>query len=400
MKLGGRKMKKIVVLLLCAMMVFALVGCGKPSTSESQGAATSSAAASEGTSAGTGESAVTTEQGLSAIAAEAAAAANAYKNDTYFSNHENYKDFGADGVYKVAFVCKFITSSWFAPKSVGMKDKATELGIEFIGIDGNNSEDTFLQGVQNAINQDVDAIILTPVTASMLPACIDLCQEAGVAYITTDDGGYDSDGNRAPHLGLDDFWLSYSAGKAAALAAVERGFDVSKLKVAMMDAPAVESIHGRSLGAYQGMMDNIPGLTDDNFIWLDTIDNLTDNNIAKFSSAYQANTASTEYWIVFCGGNNVWDAAFPIFDENNADYSKIICSGVCGDTTIADAMSASEGKANCMFCAGILPYPSGAALIELCNDLFKNGTPFPDFTGYPEYIVSAANIDQWAIDAA
>ncbi len=390
-------MKKLVVMLMCAMLVFSAVAC--TAAPEAAAPAATEAAATEAATASEPAAAEEATAATSKYAEEAKVAASAYSNDTYADNHENYKDFAADGTFKVAFVCKFLTSSWFAPKSKGMEDKAKELGIEFIGIDANNSEDTFLQGVQNAINQDVDAIILTPVTAAMLPSCIDLCKEAGVAYITTDDGGYDSEGNRVPHLGLDDFGLCYSAGKAAALAAVERGFDVTKLKIAMLDAPSVESIHGRSLGAYQGLMDNIPGLTDDNFIWLDTVDNLTDNNIAKFSSAYQANAASTEYWMVFCGGNNVWDAAFPIFDENGADYSKIICAGVVGDTTVAAAMSASEEKANSIFCAGILPYPSGASLIELCNNLFQNGTTFPNFTGYPEYIVSAANIDQWVVDA-
>lgn len=392
-------MKKLVVLIMCALLVFSAVACtaATPAAEEAVPAATEAAS----TEAAAAPEPAVEEQAAtpSKYAEEAKVAASAYTNDTYADNHENYKDFAADGTFKVAFVCKFLTSSWFAPKSKGMEDKAKELGIEFIGIDANNSEDAYLQGIQNAINQDVDALILTPVTGAMLPAVIDLCKEAGVAYITTDDGGYDSEGNRVPHLGLDDYGLCYSAGKAAALAAVERGFDVSKLKIAMLDAPAVESIHGRSLGAYQGMMDNIPGLTDDNFIWLDTVDNLTDNNIAKFSSAYQANAGSTEYWMVFCGGNNVWDAAFPIFDENGADYSKIICAGVVGDTSISGAMSASEAKANSLFCAGILPYPSGAALVQLCNDLFKNGTLFPNFTGYPEYIVSAANIDQWMVDA-
>ena len=392
-------MKKLVVLLMCAMLVFSAVACTAAAPAAEEAAPAATEAATTDATAAPEAPAAEAPAAPSKYAEEAKVAASAYEKDTYVDNHENYKDFAADGTYKVAFVCKFLTSSWFAPKSKGMADKAKELGIEFIGIDANNSEDAFLQGVQNAINQDVDAIILTPVTAAMLPACIDLCKEAGVAYITTDDGGYDSDGNRAPHLGLDDYGLCYSAGKAAALAAVERGFDVSKLKIAMLDAPSVESIHGRSLGAYQGMMDNIPGLTDESFIWLDTVDNLTDNNIAKFSSAYQANAASTEYWMVFCGGNNVWDAAFPIFDENGADYSKIICAGVVGDTSISGAMSASEAKANSLYCAGILPYPSGAALIQLCNDLFQSGTLFPNFTGYPEYIVSAANIDQWMVDA-
>lgn len=378
-------MKRIIVLLLCGLMMFALIGCDTPTNSETEN--------DESTSAVAGDEADATE---SQYAKEAREAANAYSNDTYFSNYENYKDFSEDGTYKVAFVCKFITSSWFAPKTEGMEEKAAELGIEFIGIDGNNAEDAFLQGVQNAINQDVDAIILTPVTAAMVPSVIDLCKDAGVAYITTDDGGYDAEGNRVPHLGLDDFGLCYSSAVATGEAAVARGFDITKLKIAMLDAPSVESIHARSLGSYQGLMDSIPGLTEENFIWLDTIDNLTDNNISKLSSAYQANAATTDHWIVVCGGNNVWDAAFPIFDENEVDYANVLCTGVAGDATIVDAAKASEGKANSLYCSGILPAPSGRALVELCYDLFENGTELPDFTGYPDYIVSGENIDQWA----
>lgn len=318
-----------------------------------------------------------------------------YEQGTYFDNYENYKDFAADGKFKVAFVCKFLTSTWFGPKSAGMKQQADKLGLEYIGIDANSSEDGFMQGLHNAVNQDADAIILTPVTAAMLPSVVDICKEAGVAYITTDDGGNDADGNRIPHLGLDDFSLCYASGKAMGEAAVQRGFDVSSLKIAMLDAPAVESIRGRSMGAYKALMDVIPGLTDDNFIWLDTVDNLTDNNLNKLSSAFQANKATTKYWMVYCGGNNVWEAAFPIFDENGVDYKNVICGGLVTDLSIVDYISGSEDKANSLFCTGVLPAPSGVALMDLCYDLFQNGTRFPNFSEYPMMIVSASNIDAW-----
>jgi ABC-type sugar transport system substrate-binding protein len=392
-------MKRLIVLLLTVALAVSLIGCATPQApaeSSAPPAETQAPAVSESKAPAETEAPAETSETTFKYAEEAAKAAAAYTSDTYYDNYENYKDFGADGKYKVAFVCKFITSSWFAPKTEGMKEQAEKLGVEFIGIDGNNAEDQFLQGVQNAINQDVDAIILTPVSAAMVPSVIDLCKEAGVAYITTDDGGYDSDGNRVPHLGLDDFGLCYASAKAAGAAAVERGFDVSSLKIALLDAPAVESIRARSMGIYQGLIDSIPGLTDDNFIWLDTIDNLTDNNIAKLSAAFQANAAAAKYWIVGCGGNNVWDAMFPVFDENGVDYANVLGTGVAGDGTIVDSVKGNDAKAATLFCSGILPAPSGRALIDLCYDLFKNGTKFPNFSGYPEIIVSADTLDDWA----
>jgi len=395
-------MKKFVAVLLCAAMVLACVGCAQQAAPASSASASSGSASSAASAASESTIPASTsapaKKATEKYAADVEKASTAYSKDKYFDNHEHYKKFGKDGKYKVAFVCKFLTSSWFGPKSAGMKAEADKLGIEYIGIDANNNEDAFMQGVQNAINQDADAIILTPVTAAMLPAVVDLCKKAGVAYITTDDGGYDAQGNRIPHLGLDDYALCYASGKAMGEAAVKRGFDVASLKIALLDAPAVESIHARNLGAYQALMDTIPGLTDDNFLWLDTVDNLTDNNINKLSSAFQANKATTKYWMVYCGGNNVWEAAFPIFDENKVDYKNVICGGVCADTSIADAMKGSADKAASLFCSGILAAPSGAALIDLCNDLFKKGKLFPNFTGYPVNIVSADNIDRWVLD--
>lgn len=393
-------MKKILAILLALVMVLSMAACGAkqeaaapvaPEAPKEEAAAPAAPETPE-------EEAPAVEEGPSQYALEAQAAANAYANETFFDNSENYKDFNADGKLKVAFVCKFLTSVWFAPKSEAMQAKADEYGIEYIGIDANSSEDQFMQGLQNALNQQVDVVILTPVDANMLPACVEMCQEAGVAYLTTDDGGYDFDGNRVPHLGLDDYGLCYGAGKAMAAEAVARGFDPASLKIVMLDAPASDSIHRRSLGAYQALMDGIPGLTDANFEWVDTVDGGTDNCVNKFSGTFQAIAADAKYIMAFCGGSPVWDATFPIFDENNFDYNNAIVGGACNNDTIAAAMAGSPEKAKAIYCAGIMAAPSGEALIELCNDLFQNGTKFPDFTGYPEYIVSSANIDQWLSD--
>lgn len=390
-------MKKIICFIAILAMLFSILsGC----TSKKETPATPSNGQQNTETTTTDNAAEAAALEGSTYAKEALAAAKSYEVDSYFDNFDGYKDFNEDGKLKVAFVCKFLTSSWFAPKSAAMQARADELGVEYIGIDANSSEDAFMQGLQNAINQKVDAVVLTPVDATMLPACVELLQEAGIAYITTDDGGYDANGNRLPHLGLDDYGLCYGSGKAMGEAAVERGFDVKSLKIAMLDVPSSDSIHRRSLGAYQAMMDTIPGLTDDNFLWIDTVDGLTDNCINKLSGAYQANAASAAYWMVYCGGDSVWNSAFPVLDEGGADYNKVIVGGVCADTTIVDAMAGSAEKAASIFVSGIMAAPSGVALIDLCNELFTKGTPFPNFSGYPEYIVSAENVNQWVADLA
>jgi hypothetical protein len=309
------------------------------------------------------------------------------------SAETGYKDFGADGQYKVAFVCKFITSVWFAPKSQAMQERANELGITYLPIDANSNEDTFMQGLQNAINQDVDGIILTPVNTSMLPAIVDMCKTAGVAYMTTDDGGLDSDGNRVPHLGLDDYQLGVDPAEELVKAARERGFmaDPSKVKVVMIDVPAVESFHNRLVGGYDTVKKGLPEIPESNYIWLDSVDGLVDNVVSKFSSQYQAIAAGMEYLILLGGDEGCPAGTYTILEENNFDFTKVLCSTICGSDWIPVMMNEDEIKGKSIFFSGILPAPSGRALIEVMNDLFRNGTLIPAFTGYPRNVCDYSN---------
>jgi ABC-type sugar transport system substrate-binding protein len=311
-----------------------------------------------------------------------------------------YKDFNADEKLKVAFVCKFLTSVWFAPKSRAMQERAAELGIEYIPIDANDNEDTFMQGVQNAINQDVDGIILTPVNTSMLPAIVDLCKAAGVAYMTTDDGGVDADGNRVPHLGLDDYALGKDSATEMVKAARERGFfaNPSRVKVIMIDVPAVESFHNRLVGGYDVVKSAAPEIPEENYIWLDTVNGLVDNVVAKFSSQYQAIAAGTEYFIILGGDEGAPYGTYTILQENGVDFNKVLCSTINGSDMATTMMDENETIGRSIFFSGILPAPSGVALIDVMNDLFRNETPIPQFTGYPKNVCDYSNYKKNFVD--
>ena len=100
-------MKKILAILLALVMVLSMVACGAkqeavaPAAPEAPKEEAAAPAAPEAP-----KEEAPAEEGPSQYALEAQAAANAYANDTFFDNSENYKDFNADGKLKVAFVCK------------------------------------------------------------------------------------------------------------------------------------------------------------------------------------------------------------------------------------------------------------------------------------------------------
>ena len=358
----SRKVKRTITLILTVLMVLAFsVGCSQPTTT-TEPPATEQPAATD-----TGEAPAATTGG--------------------------FKDFGADGEYKVAFICKFLTSVWFAPKSQAMQDRADELGIVYLGVDANSNEDTFMQGLQNVINQDFDGVILTPVNTSMLPAIVDICKDAGVAYMTTDDGGVDSDGNRVPHLGLDDYQLGADAAEPMIAEARARGFldDPAKVSVVLIDVPAVESFHNRLVGGYDVVSAAAPEIPEENYVWLDCVDGLVDNVISKFSSQYQAIAANTDYWILLGGDEGCPYGTFTILEENGVDFTKVLCSTINGSDMATSIMDEDETKGRAIYFSGILPAPSGTALIDVMNDFIRNGIPIPEFTGYPRNVCDYSN---------
>jgi len=300
--------------------------------------------------------------------------------------------------FKVAFVCKFLTSVWFAPKSDAMNKRAEELGMIYIGIDANDDEETFIQGVQNAINQEVNGIILTPVNTAMLPAIVDMIREAGIAYMTTDDPGFDSDGNPVPHLGLEDYSLGEAVAKHMVVAAKDRGFvdDPERVTVVLLGMPAVEGFHKRVVGGYDVVKEAFPEIPEDNYIWIDTVNGSAEHIIPKLEATFNARREFTDYWIVLGGDEGAGQGSVPIFEENNVPFTNVLISTINGSDVLPSIMRQSEEKANSIFFSGILPAPSGAALVDLMYDLFKNGNPIPEFTGYPEDVRDASNFEDFA----
>jgi len=364
-------MKKLILLVLCACLIFTSVACSKTENAEKTSEEKTTATTSENTS---------TEETTQA------------DSTAETGNGLKYKDFMADGKIKIAFVCKFLSSVWFAPKSEAMAERAKELGIEFIPIDANNKEDQCLQGVDNAIAQDVDGIILTAVNQSLVAPIAQKCHEAGVALITTDDPGVDENGNPIPHVGLDDYALGAAAARKMIEAAAERSFfdDPSKLTIAVMDVPRVEGFHKRLLGGMDVIKEKYPDLPESTFVVADTKDGLVDNVLAQFSNIYQAHR-DTEYWIILGGDEGATAGTYPILEENNVDIKKVLWSTIAGSTMITDHMAISEDTANATFFSGILSRPSGKTCIDVLYNFIAKGEELPAFTAYEENVCDASN---------
>lgn len=405
-------MKKLLALLLVLAMAFSLMACGA-----SDDAADTTAAAGNTTAANDAAddaddtdaadtSAILTEE-------EAAAARDAgtlvgdayagydYSDSTglwYYSNYPNYKDFNADGKIKVAFVCKF-SGSWFTPKAESLGETVKAAGYEYLYIDANSDEQQWLDGVQSIINQDFDVVVLTPVNTALLPDAIAMLQEAGVAYLTTDDPGQDVNGFYVPHYGLDDKYLFYEAGKVLAQKADDEGFfddvaeDYSNFKMVIMDSPSVEAIHNRNVAFEQAILEAYPDMPSDAILWLDCAGGLTDDVSTKLSSTLQTYIDSTDKWIFASGTGSGVGGSFTLLRENGFEAEDFLFCETIADMVVANELKSDYG-ASCVL-VGLASAPSGVGMGNLIIDLVENGTPIPCFTGYELIVVNNENVDDF-----
>ncbi len=324
----------------------------------------------------------------------------------YYSNYPNYKDFGADGVYKVAFVCKF-ASSWFIPKANAMQATCDEFGYEFLFIDANSNEQAWLDGVQNIINQDFDAVILTPVNTTLMPEAVEMLTEAGVAYMTTDDPGADGYGFYSPHYGLDDYKLHYGIAEVMAdEMAAENWFDgvapdYSNFLYVVQDCPSVEAIHKRNVGAVDAVRAKFPDIPEDKIVWIDCGTGTAEEHLEKFSNTLQANKANVDYWLLSSGsGDGGFTSSVTLLREAGVDIGRNVRMTECMSTDLASLMMQDdpEGAGKAGYGVGLMGYPSGVGMVRIFKELFDNGTPMPAFSPYELYVVKHDTVDQFLID--
>jgi ABC-type sugar transport system substrate-binding protein len=316
----------------------------------------------------------------------------------YYSNYPNYKDFKADGKVKVAFVCKF-SGAWFTPKANSLGETVKEAGYEYLFIDANSDEQAWIDGVQNIINQDFDAVVMTPVNTALLPDAVAMLQEAGIAYMTTDDPGPDAYGFFAPHYGLDDYYLHNELGKYVAQKITEENWlegvadDWSNFLFVLQDSPAVEAIHLRNVGFYEGIVAT-HAIPESQVVWLDCGGSLSDEVAAKFSSTVQANAGVIDKWLVSAGGAASITPTMTLFKEAGVDLANVKFADCFSTDEPLKLMMSDPAVAACSYGACLSSAPSGVGMGNILIDLFTNGTPIPGFTGYELIIADGTNFEQ------
>lgn len=169
-------MKKLFAIVLALAMVMSLVACGSSTTPAT-----------------TAPAAATTP------ATEAAAQAPATEEKSF----------------KVAYVCKDLSQEWFIVEAAAIDAYIQSMGADkLIEVDCEYNEEKYLDGVQNMVEQGVDALIVCPPDQNLSQRTVEMCSAAGIPVIAVDDPLIDESGKLlAPAIQLSAYNVGTGMGE-------------------------------------------------------------------------------------------------------------------------------------------------------------------------------------------
>ena len=348
-------MKRVLLMLMVALMAVSIVACTAPAKTSDEASAAASQASAE----------TSTAQESQEVSADAEPV-------------------------RIAYISKMLSHPWFIAEDEGLKAKAEELGVEYFSIDANLDDEACDVAIDNALAQDIDGLAICITNQGNGPALAMKCAEQGVALITIDDGIVDQDGNPVPHVGMPTKDVGVLGGEMLAQYANERNFfaEGNVVKVLQIDAPDVSVLRPRLDGYQEALMANTP-LTADDFIYVETTECMLEDSLAAAQATIQAHPEVT-HWIT--GGVND-DTAVAMLkaleEQGKIPMENILACGLGG---YALAIEEFKKGNDSFMCVVLNPFGEGEAAMQILYDYIVNGTPMPEVT----YVNgTVATLDNW-----
>jgi len=292
----------------------------------------------------------------------------------------------AEKKFKFAYVCKMLTHPWFIEEENGIKARVEKLGLDYVGVDGNLDDETFLQGVDNVIGQGADALMVVVTNQALGPVVVEKAQEAGIPLMTIDDVIHDSDGKQIPHVGLPTTETGEMGGHALAKLAKERGFfkEGNVVKVMQIDMSFLSVVHDRTVGYKAALMEDLPELKDEDFIVQDSKTGMFEENLPVASAILNAHPEVT-HWLVTGINDDGALAPLRIFEESGFPLENVLSCGLGGYSTSYEEFQKSH---NSYIVTKLQPFAEGEAAVQLLYDKLTEGKEPPEMTLIPGVIVT------------
>lgn len=88
--------------------------------------------------------------------------------------------------YRIGFANASVSNSWRVKMRDMLMDAAKELGVEIVETDAHDDASTMIGNIESLLQQDIDAILITPCTEDGVNAGIEMAYESGIPVIIFD----------------------------------------------------------------------------------------------------------------------------------------------------------------------------------------------------------------------
>ena len=234
--------------------------------------------------------------------------------------------------------------SYFVAMQHGVEDYCAEMGYEVIVHDEKMDETEMVSGCTNLLNQDVDALLVSPFKPEALGPVATLAEEKGIPFIILDIGNGDGAYPYDAFIVSDNIGGGRLAGEYLVEQLKEAGKDLASAKTAVITIdPSNVSNHSRGAGFAEVMEEN--GISVESSIYAKeaTAD-------ATYPVATSILVANPDICAIFCSNDE--EAVGASQAAADLDIDDIIIIGFDGQETAIDALNSD------LITASVRQYPS------------------------------------------
>ena len=205
-----------------------------------------------------------------------------------------------DDTITVGFSQVGAESDWRTANTESMKSTfSEENGYELIFDDAQQKQENQLTAIRNFIQQEVDYIVLAPVTETGWDTVLQEAKDAGIPIVACDDALQDDAGEKlAPWVGINAYVIGQTNGEWMANYAKDNdlvGKDDVGLLIMTMDT--VSSCVPRAEGEYDKFKEDCADFNEDNIFYAD-YDGTTDKGNTAAAAVFTANPQITTWMVM------------------------------------------------------------------------------------------------------
>jgi L-arabinose transport system substrate-binding protein len=278
---------------------------------------------------------------------------------------------------KIGYISKMLTDQWFSVESQGLADACKDLGMDYVAIDANFSDEANDAAVDNLIAQEVDGLAICITNQGNGPSVARKCREAGIPLITIDDNFVDENGKPVPHVGMPVIEVGEAGGATLAQYANDRNFFASGnvVKLLQLDVPSVSVFAPRLQGFKNSVLKGTP-LKESDIIKADTTHGNMEDCLPVLQSTIQAHPEVT-HWIAGFGNDEGAAAAVKVFEEAGISRDRYLVCGIGGYALAREEFTKGN---NSFMTVAMDPGGEGYAAVKILYDYIVNKKPMPETT--------------------